>query len=192
MTFSAILLIVGLGNPGEQYVNTRHNVGFMAVDAVAHFYDFPPFKLKNNALISEHTIGEQKVILVKPQTYMNLSGQTVGELARFYKIAPDQIYAIHDDLDLCPGKIKIKQGGGHGGHNGLRSMDAHLGKNYWRVRLGIGHPGNRDLVTPYVLGKISATEAKIFEEQLYNIARNFKTLVSGNRELFLTKMSEID
>ena len=122
MTLSTILLIVGLGNPGAQYTNTRHNIGFMAIDAIAHFYDFPPFKLKHNALISEHIIGQQNVILVKPQTFMNLSGQAVGELARFYKIAPEAIYAIHDDLDLSLGQLKVKQGGGNGGHNGLKEF----------------------------------------------------------------------
>ena len=181
---------MGLGNPGDQYTHTRHNIGFLAVDEIAHFNDFPPFKLKNNALVSEHTIGRHKVTLIKPQTFMNLSGQAVGEIARFYKVPIEKIYVIHDDLDLAHGKLKIKQGGGNGGHNGLKSLDAHIGNNYWRIRIGIGHPGDKNLVSPYVLGKISQTEAKLFEEQLYNIARNFKTLIEGNRPLFLTKVAE--
>ena len=184
-----MLLIVGLGNPGDQYSNTRHNIGFIAIDEIAHFNDFPPFKLKHKALISEHTIGDKKVILAKPQTYMNLSGQSVSEIANFYKIPIESIYVIHDDLDLAHGKLKIKQDGGNGGHNGLRSMDAHLGSNYWRLRIGIGHPGHKDMVTPYVLGKITPTEAKIFEDLIYNIGRNFKILISSDHQLFLTRVA---
>ena len=151
-------LLVGLGNLGEKYTLNRHNIGFMAVDAIAAAYHFPAFKIKFSATISEGIIGSHKVILCKPMTYMNLSGQSVGELMRFYKIPPAQVYVVHDDLDLEPGKVKLKIGGGNGGHNGLKSLDQHIGKEYWRVRLGIGHPGHRDAVSSYVLGNFSKSD----------------------------------
>lgn len=147
-----IVLIVGLGNPGARYENQRHNIGFKAIDQIKHDYGFPDFQAKGKALISEKKIKEHRVILLKPQTYMNLSGSAVSAVANFYKIPLSQVIVFHDELDVAPGKIKAKCGGGHGGHNGLRSIDASLGKDYIRVRLGIGHPGDKDKVSSYVLG----------------------------------------
>jgi PTH1 family peptidyl-tRNA hydrolase len=145
-----MVLIVGLGNPGTQYEKNRHNVGFMAVDAIHQAYCFSPWKNRFHSLASEGLLEGRKIYLLKPQTFMNLSGQSVGEIARFYKIDLKDILVIHDELDLPEGKVRIKTGGGHGGHNGLKSIDAHLGKEYRRLRLGIGHPGHKALVNKHV------------------------------------------
>lgn len=138
--FTAMILLVGLGNPGAEYQFTRHNIGFLSLDTLQEDNHFSPWKEKFKGLVSEGTIGNQKILLLKPQTYMNLSGQSVSLAMQFYKITPENVIVIHDDLDLDPGKVRMKQGGGHGGHNGLRDIDKRIGKNYWRIRLGIGHP----------------------------------------------------
>lgn len=144
-------LIAGLGNPGSDYAKNRHNIGFMAVDAVHHAHGFSPWRSRFSANVSEGRLGSEKVLLLKPETFMNLSGQAVGEALRFFKLDADAVTVVHDELDLAPGKVRIKRGGGNGGHNGLKSIDAHIGKEYRRVRLGIGHPGHKDLVSGYVL-----------------------------------------
>ncbi|HRP78708.1 MAG TPA: aminoacyl-tRNA hydrolase, partial [Aquamicrobium sp.] len=136
-----MLLIAGLGNPGPKYENNRHNVGFMAADAIARRHSFSPWSRKFQGLIAEGRIGGEKVLLIKPQTFMNLSGQSVGEAMRFHKLSPADLIVLYDELDLAPAKVRIKTGGGAGGHNGIRSLDAHCGKDYRRVRIGIGHPG---------------------------------------------------
>ncbi len=148
-------LFVGLGNPGREYAHHRHNVGFMCLDEIRQSYGFPPEKAKFSGLLTEGQVDHQKVYLFKPLTYMNRSGGPVNEAARFFKIPPDHIIVFHDDLDLAPGKVRVKQGGGHGGHNGLRDLDAHLGPQYWRVRIGIGRPLHKEGVTPYVLSNFS-------------------------------------
>lgn len=153
-----MLLFVGLGNPGAQYANNRHNIGFMAVDAIIRRHSFGPERQKFSGLLSEGMLDGERVLILKPLTFMNLSGQAVAGALQFYKLAPEQVVVFHDDLDLAPGKVRVKRGGGHGGHNGLRSIDQHIGKDYRRVRLGIGHPGDRDLVTPYVLGNFAKDE----------------------------------
>lgn len=154
-----MFLIVGLGNPGAEYKDTRHNVGFMTVDAIADKYGFGPFKSKFDGLISEGKIGGEKVYILKPLTYMNLSGNSVVKAALFYKILPENIVVIHDDLDLVVGQIKTKLGGGAGGHNGLKSIDAHITPNYNRIRIGIGYPkGSKEQVINHVLGKLSKAE----------------------------------
>ncbi|MEX1147742.1 MAG: aminoacyl-tRNA hydrolase [Sphingomonadales bacterium] len=154
-----MLLLVGLGNPGPQYAGNRHNIGFMAVDAIIRRHSFSPPREKFTAFVSEGRFGSLRVTVLKPLTFMNRSGQAVGEAMRFFKLTPADIIIFHDDLDLGPGKVRVKQGGGHGGHNGLRSLDAHIGKDYWRVRLGIGHPGHRDRVTSHVLGDFAKADA---------------------------------
>lgn len=155
----AMWLIVGLGNPGPEYANQRHNVGFMAVDALVHDYASPsPFKPKFQGLVTTGTLGAEKVVFLKPQTFMNRSGQSVRAAADFYKIPPDRIIVFHDDLDLAFGTVRVKCGGGHGGHNGLRDISAHLGPDYWRVRMGIGHPGDKNRVHAYVLHDFSKDE----------------------------------
>jgi len=151
-------IFAGLGNPGAKYERNRHNVGFMAADAIARRHSFSPWAKKFQALVAEGSLAGEKVLLLKPQTFMNLSGQSVGEAMRFYKLAPADISVFYDELDLAPGKVRIKTGGGHGGHNGIKSIDAHCGRDYRRVRIGIGHPGVKELVLPYVLGDFAKAD----------------------------------
>ncbi len=163
----AMWLFVGLGNPGAKYEKNRHNIGFMAVEAMADgAYNFPPFKTsKFKAEITEKNIDGTKVILMKPQTYMNESGQSVGAVARFYKISPENIVVLHDELDLKAGKLRIKKGGGNAGHNGLKSIQAHLSTpDFWRIRMGIGHPGEKHLVSNYVLSDFAKAEQNWLEQ----------------------------
>ncbi len=161
-----VLLIVGLGNPGSKYEQNRHNVGFMAADEMIRRYSFSGPQSKYKGELFQGDIKGQKAIILKPQTYMNESGQSVQAVAAFYKIKPENIVVLYDELDLPPGKVKIKQGGGAGGHNGIKSIDQHLGKNYWRVRIGIGHPGDRERVTGYVLGNFSKQDAEWLDKLL--------------------------
>ena len=153
-----MLLIAGLGNPGGQYARNRHNIGFMAVEAIAREHRFPPFRSRFQGLISDGKLGETRVGLLMPQTYMNDSGQSVGEAMRFFKLDLKAVVVLHDELDLAPAKCRVKVGGGNAGHNGLRSITAHIGNDYKRVRLGIGHPGAKELVHPFVLGDFSKAE----------------------------------
>ena len=153
-------LLVGLGNPGSEYAKNRHNVGFMCVDEIRKSYGFPGEKSKFSGLLTEGKIDHEKVYLFKPLTYMNRSGRATAEAARFFKIPAEHVIVFHDDLDLAPGKVRIKQGGGHGGHNGLKDLDAHLGPSYWRVRIGIGRPLHKEDVSPYVLSDFSKAEYK--------------------------------
>ncbi len=154
-----MLLMVGLGNPGADYAGHRHNIGFMAVDAIAGAYDFSPWRSKFSSRISEGLLGRTKVMLQKPDTFMNLSGRAVGEAAHFYKLALDDLLILHDELDLAPGKVRIKEGGGVAGHNGLRSIAQVIGtKDFKRVRFGIGHPGDKAKVTGHVLGNFSKAD----------------------------------
>lgn len=146
-------LLAGLGNPGPDYESTRHNIGFDALDTIAEHYTLPDWRAQFHGLAAKGTIAGESVLLLKPQTYMNRSGISLAEAARFYKIPPEQTAVFHDELDLAPGKVKAKLGGGHAGHNGLRSIDAHFGNNTIRIRIGIGHPGHRDQVTGWVLGR---------------------------------------
>jgi peptidyl-tRNA hydrolase, PTH1 family len=187
-------VLVGLGNPGGQYSLNRHNIGFLAIDAIASTYNFPPFKAKFTGLITESTIGDHKVILCKPMTYMNLSGQCVGDLIRFYKIPSDHVYVIHDDLDLEPGQIKVKIGGGNGGHNGLKSLDQHIGKEYWRIRLGIGHPGRsergEDRVAGYVLSNFSHNDEEWVSNNLRAVSDEISTLFGSDPGVWLTKIAQ--
>lgn len=180
------MLFVGLGNPGEQYHNNRHNIGFMVVDALAQTHKFSVPKTKFKGIVQEGTFQGKKVYLFKPLTYMNLSGTAVSELANFYKIPLHEIVVIHDDLDLDPGKIRMKQGGGHGGHNGLKSLDAHLGNDYWRLRIGIGHPGVRDFVSPYVLSNFSKADYMWLKPLIEAIVDEFGLLVEGNFSKFMS------
>ncbi len=184
-------LLVGLGNPGDKYKNNRHNVGFMAVDKIAEDNMFPNFKSKFSGEISEGRLGDQKVALLKPQTYMNESGQSVGKAAKFYKIPPNRIVVFHDELDISPAKLKVKQGGGAGGHNGIKSIDAHLGdKNYWRVRLGIGHPGDKNRVSGYVLSDFAKVEKEWLPRWMDEVSRHADYLVQDNQNDFMTRVAE--
>ncbi|MEL7272947.1 MAG: aminoacyl-tRNA hydrolase [Pseudomonadota bacterium] len=184
-----MLLIVGLGNPGPKHERQRHNVGFMAVDAIHSDGDFTPWKARFSALTSEGRIGGEKALLVKPTTFMNESGRAVGEAARFYKIDLDNAIVLYDELDLAPGKLRVKKGGGAGGHNGIRSIDAHLGKDYRRVRIGIGHPGHKDKVTGHVLGDFSKADHIWLDPLLDEIARNADMLAKGDDAGFMNRIA---
>lgn len=182
-------LFVGLGNPGDKYRNNRHNIGFMAIDAIAGRHAFPPFRSKFAGLVSEGAIAGEKVLLLKPQTFMNNSGESVLAAMSFYKLAPEAITVIYDEIDLASGKVRIKRGGGNGGHNGLRSIDPRIGTNYRRVRLGIGHPGNKDLVMPHVLGDFSKAEMAWFGPLLGAIGDNADLLVKGDDNTLMNKLA---
>lgn len=182
-------LLVGLGNPGARYAMTRHNVGFLAIDAIAARYRFAPFRAKFQGALAEGTVGETRLFALKPETYMNASGDSVGAAARFYKIPPDEIAVFHDDIDLAPGKLKVKRGGGHGGHNGLRSIDEALGPDYWRVRIGIGHPGMKELVEPYVLQNFAKDEQQWLGPLLTAIAEATPVLVSDETAAFMSRVA---
>ena len=148
---SGLLLLVGLGNPGPKHAGNRHNVGFMAVDAIVRRHGFSGWRKRFQGETAEGTLGDTRVLALKPHTFMNVSGQSVGEAVRFLKIGLENVVVFHDELDLMPGRVRAKRGGGAGGHNGLRDIDAHVGKDYRRVRIGIGHPGHKDLVLHWVL-----------------------------------------
>jgi PTH1 family peptidyl-tRNA hydrolase len=182
-------LWVGLGNPGTQYALHRHNVGFMAADIIAEVHDFSPWSKKFRSLIAEGRIGHQRVILMKPQTFMNDSGDAVQQAMRFYKLDMDDLTVFHDELDLAPFKIKVKQGGGTAGHNGLRSIDASLGPDFRRVRIGIGHPGpgRKDLVTPHVLGNYAKKEMEPLSDVLAAIAAEAEWLADGDDPRFMSE-----
>lgn len=182
-------IIAGLGNPGRKYARYRHNVGFMAADAIARRHSFSPWTKKFNAEIAEGRLGGDKVILIKPQTYMNLSGQAVGEALRFFKLGPDDLTVLYDELDLPPGKLRVKKGGGAGGHNGIKSLDAHCGKKYSRVRIGIGHPGEKSRVHSHVLGDFAKADHIWLDPMLKAIADNADMLVDGDHSGFMNKIS---
>lgn len=184
-----MIIIAGLGNPGAQYAGNRHNIGFMAIDAIYRKHSFAPWSKKFKALISEGEIGGEKALLMKPQTFMNLSGEAVGEAMRFYKLGPGDIIAIHDELDLPAGKVRLKTGGGHGGHNGLKSLDAHCGKDYRRVRLGIGHPGSKEQVHNHVLGDFAKSDHIWLDPLLDDIALNADLLSEGDGSKFMNKFA---
>jgi PTH1 family peptidyl-tRNA hydrolase len=183
-----MLLLVGLGNIGDQYKNNRHNLGFMLIDYLADYYCASNFKSKFNGLIADVTIKGHKILLFKPSTYMNNSGRAVGAVANFYQIDLDDIIVFHDELDLSLAKVRVKRGGGSGGHNGLKSIDNHLGKDYLRVRIGIDHPGDKDLVTNYVLHNFSSSEQKIINSLLELICVNIDCLIDKNDDLFMNKL----
>jgi PTH1 family peptidyl-tRNA hydrolase len=184
-------LLVGLGNPGARYAPTRHNVGFMAADAIARLHRFAAWRAKFSAELAEGTIGGARVSLLKPQTFMNASGDAVGAAARFYKIEPNEIAVIHDEIDLAPGKLKVKRGGGTAGHNGLRSIEAAIGDDFWRVRIGIGHPGVRELVEPYVLHAFDAEDKDWLAPWIDAVADAVPVLVADDAAGFMSKVALI-
>lgn len=169
-------VIVGLGNPGDKYKLNRHNFGFMAIDTIADSYSFSAFRSNFNAHISEGKLGTERVILCKPNTYMNNSGKAIQALLAFYKILPEKVYVIHDDLNINLGDIRLKLDGGSGGHNGLKSIDQHIGSAYFRLRLGIGHPGIKDEVTNYVLSNFSQEEEDTVISCLASLAKNIGSI----------------
>jgi PTH1 family peptidyl-tRNA hydrolase len=185
---SVMLLFVGLGNPGAQYAGNRHNIGFMALEAIAREHRFAPFRARFRGRASEGVIGGERVVLLMPETYMNESGRAAQEAARFYKIELADVVAFHDELDLAPGKMRIKTGGGNAGHNGLRSLTAHLGNDYRRVRLGIGHPGDKAMVHSYVLNDFAKSERPWVGTLCDAVARNAALVVSREDSKFQTKV----
>jgi peptidyl-tRNA hydrolase, PTH1 family len=183
-------LVVGLGNPGLRYARNRHNVGSMAVDAIARRHGTSGFRSRFKGELSEAVIAGERALLFKPQTFMNASGEAVGETARFFKILLSDVIVIHDDIDLRPGKLRVKQGGGNAGHNGLRSIDALLGPDYWRVRIGVGHPGVKELVQAYVLQNFPAEELTGWVEPLLDaVAETFALLLSGAPDAFMSEVA---
>jgi peptidyl-tRNA hydrolase len=177
-------LFVGLGNPGDKYARNRHNVGFMAVERIAAAHGFSPWRRKFQGEVAEGTIAGERVLLLKPMTYMNESGRSVGEAARFLKIDLADIVVFHDELDLQPGKVRVKTGGGNAGHNGLKSITAHVGNDYVRVRIGIGHPGSKDAVVPYVLNDFAKADYEWLDPLLDAIASAAAHLASGDLDRF--------
>ena len=175
-----VILVVGLGNPGAKYAGNRHNIGFMALDRAASDHGFGAWRSKFQGEIAEGRIDGKRVVLLKPITYMNESGRAVGEAMRFLKIAPEDIVVIHDELDLAPGKCRVKMAGGHAGHNGLRSIHAHIGANYPRVRLGIGHPGDKNKVSGYVLHDFARADQSWLDDLMRGISDGFPKLVTGD------------
>ena len=182
-------LFVGLGNPGAKYAMNRHNIGFMAMDEIAGRHGFAPWRKKFQGQLTEGTLGGEKVILLKPETFMNLSGQSVGEAMRFYKLNVGDVTVFHDELDLAPGKCRVKQGGGHAGHNGLRSLHQHLSPEYQRVRLGIGHPGRKELVSGYVLHDFPKADLDWLNDLLCGIGDGVAHLAAGNPDKFMNAVA---
>ncbi len=185
-----MLLIVGLGNPGPKYSLNRHNIGFMALDALAESYSENRWRKKFQGQSLESTLEGKKLLFLKPHTFMNNSGNSIGEAAKFYKIPPDQVMVFHDEIDLEPGKVRVKSGGEHAGHNGLRSIINHIGSDFVRVRMGVGHPGSKDLVHQYVLGNFSKKDQNSWlEHLLVGITKGFPYLIDGNSTEFLNKIN---
>ena len=183
-----MLLFVGLGNPGTQYAFNRHNIGFMAVDTIADRHRFSPWRRKFQGAIAEGILGGVKVIALKPGTYMNESGRSVGEAMRYFQCESSDIYVFHDELDLMSGKVRVKTGGGTAGHNGIRSIDAHIGSGFHRVRLGIGHPGERHRVHGHVLGDFAKSDREWLEPLLDAVAEHAGLLVTGGEASFQNKV----
>lgn len=179
-----MLLWVGLGNPGAKYAANRHNIGFLAVDRIAADHGFSPWKPRWNGLACDGRLGSARVTLLKPQQFMNLSGQSVGEAMRYLKLTPDAVTVFHDELDLAPRRLRLKQGGGHAGHNGLRSIHQHIGEGYARVRLGIGHPGHKDRVSGWVLADFARADHDWLDDLLRGISDGAAYLAAGDGARF--------
>jgi len=184
-----MLLFVGLGNPGKEHARQRHNIGFMAVERIADDHGFSPWRAKFQGEVSDGRLGGEKVLLLKPSTYMNLSGQSVAAAARFHKIPVEEITVFHDELDLAPAKCRVKRGGGHAGHNGLRDIHRHLGPDYQRVRLGIGHPGDKNRVSRYVLQDFARQEERWLEDLLIGVADGAPKLAAGDEGGFMNAVA---
>ena len=183
-------LLVGLGNPGSQYAGHRHNIGFMALDRIAGDHGFAPWRAKFQGEVSEGRFGSEKVLLLKPATFMNESGRSVRAAPDFHKLAPADVVVFHDELDLAPGRVRLKSGGGHAGHNGLRSIHAHIGADYDRVRLGIGHPGHKDRVAGYVLHDFAKAEQEMLDDLLRGLSDGVPELVAGHGDRFLNAIAQ--
>jgi PTH1 family peptidyl-tRNA hydrolase len=183
-----MVLIVGLGNPGARYAGNRHNIGFMAVDAIARRHGFGPWRKRFQGVTTEGPLASERVLLLLPGTFMNESGRAVAEAAHFYKLAPSDIIVVHDEIELPPAKVRVKVGGGIAGHNGLRSVSEHIGNEYRRVRIGVGHPGVKELVHPHVLSDFAKSERPWVEALCDIVADNAELLVKGQEASFQNKV----
>ncbi|MEM8586571.1 MAG: aminoacyl-tRNA hydrolase [Pseudomonadota bacterium] len=184
-----MILIVGLGNPGAKYAYNRHNIGWLALDDIAERHGFGPFRKKFKGVVAEGRLAGDRALLLKPHTYMNDSGKSVAQAARFFKVPPDRVIVIYDELDLAQGKCRAKRGGGGAGHNGIRSIDSHMAHDYWRVRLGIGHPGDRHRVRSHVLSDFSDADEDWLDPLLEAVAEAIPLLADGENEKFMTKVA---
>ena len=182
-------LFVGLGNPGSDYAKNRHNIGFMAVDEIVHRHSFAPFRSKFQGQLCEGKIAGQKVLILKPTTYMNESGKAVQAAMAFYKLPIQDIIVFHDEMDLVAGKIRMKTGGGHAGHNGVRSIQSHIGSGFQRVRLGVGHPGDKEKVVGHVLKDFSKADQQWLDKMIEAIGENADLLIKGEDSDFMSKIS---
>lgn len=185
-----MFLVVGLGNPGQAYTDNRHNIGFMAADEIVRRHGFSPWRTKFQGELSDGMVDGQKVIALKPMTYMNESGRSILAAASFYKVRPEDIIVFHDEIDLAPGKLRVKRGGGHAGHNGLRSIHAHLGANYARVRMGVGHPGEKDQVKNYVLRDFAKADDAWLDPMLDGCAENLCLILNGDDPSYMSKVAQ--
>jgi PTH1 family peptidyl-tRNA hydrolase len=181
-------LVVGLGNPGPKHAGNRHNIGFMAVDEIVRCHAFSPWRRRFQGETAEATIAGDKVLILKPATYMNESGRSVGEAMRFFNLEPTDVTVLHDEIDLAPGKVRVKLGGGHAGNNGIRSVSAHIGPHYRRVRLGVGHPGDKNMVMPHVLNDFAKDEKAWLDPLIAAIADEFPLLIAGEDAKFQSKV----
>ena len=182
-------LFVGLGNPGAKYARNRHNIGFMAVDQIAATQGFSPWKRKFSGMMAEGRLGRERIVLLKPATFMNLSGQSVSAAMQYFKLTPDDVTVFHDELDLVPGKVRLKTAGGHAGHNGLRSIHQHIGDAYHRVRIGIGHPGHKDRVAGYVLHDFAKSDADWIDNLMRGVEDGIVDLATGDGPNFLNAIA---
>ncbi len=182
-------LMVGLGNPGPRYEANRHNIGFMAVDAIHHRHGFGPWRTRHHGLMAEGVVADRKARVLKPMTFMNESGRSVAAAAHYYRIPSEAIFVLHDEIDLRAGKVRVKRGGGSAGHNGLRSIDAHLGADYWRVRIGVGHPGDRERVMGHVLNDFAKADRGWLDKLLDALAECAPLLVEGRAADFMSKVA---
>jgi PTH1 family peptidyl-tRNA hydrolase len=182
-------LIVGLGNPGPRYAGNRHNIGFMAADAIIRRHSFGSVRERFHGLTAEGTIGGEKVLALAPQTFMNDSGRSVQAALQFFKLAPSDVIVIYDEIDLPLGKVRVKRGGGAGGHNGIRSIDAHIGTDYWRIRLGVDHPGTKEMVKAYVLMDFFKEEQPTVQEVLDAVADAIPLMIAGDDNRFMNKVN---
>ena len=186
-----MLIIAGLGNPGPEHLRHRHNIGFMAADEIIRRYDLSLRKSRHHAYVADGLVGGRKILLLKPKTFMNDSGRAVGAAARYHKLKPRDVVVIYDELDLKPGKVRVRTGGGHAGHNGIRSVISHIGPDFRRIRVGIGHPGEKRKVHRYVLSDLSATDREWAGPVLEAIADSLPLLVAGDDPGFMTRVARL-
>ena len=186
-----MLLLVGLGNPGPKHAQNRHNIGFMAVDEIVRRHGFGTWRARFQGQVSEGRMGSEKILVLKPETYMNESGRAVGEALRFFKLEPDEVFVFYDEIDLAPAKLRVKLGGGTAGHNGLRSLNAHIGPDFWRIRMGVGHPGRKELVHRHVLSDFSKAEWPAMEKLIDAVAAELPKLLSGDEGSFMSRVAHL-